>query len=154
MKKGLGLLLVAGALAAAVLAAGAGSASAAMTPNVLYGGGDPGGDTYKGNVNGYTHCFVTWSHAGCQMNHNLSKEIVVDTAGGAVGVAVGILCTAITGSPAAGYGCGFFLGALTTDVLNRINVMPYGDCLEVGEGIVPLYNLGIPYAAVIPCTVE
>lgn len=46
------------------------------------------------------------------------------------------------------------MALVTADILYRINVMPYGDCLEVGYGLIPFHNNEGPYAEVIPCADE
>lgn len=168
MKKKLALLLaglsvVAASLAIAVSPAKAAGSSANPTPAAANGssGGavltgpiptvlpcpscDGGGG---GNINGSTHCFATWDHAGCQLNHSLSVTVVNYTLAGSLSAAGAVVCEVVTDGLAS-IGCAWIAGAIFYGVQGHISAMPYGECLEVGA-----YYWGSPYAERISCTVE
>lgn len=67
--------------------------------------------------------------------------------------AAGVICGVFSDGGLAVY-CGTAVALVTADILYRINVMPYGDCLEVGYGLIPFHNNEGPYAEVIPCADE
>lgn len=146
-----GLSVVAASLAIAVSpakAAGPTGSGAALTgpiPTVLPCPSCDGGG--GGNINGNTHCFATWDHAGCQLNHSLSVTVVNYTLAGSLSAAGAVVCEVVTDGLAS-IGCAWIAGAIFYGVQGHIGTMPYGECLEVGS-----YYWGSPYAEKIPCTV-
>lgn len=172
MNRRFALLVVGLAVIAAGPAVGTGTASAsnaasvrAAAPALVPAGGTPLADQFTstggpipgvlpgpggggGGAGGNTHCFVSWDHAGCQLDHSASLDVVNEVIAGSAGVAVGLICDAVTEGSAT-IGCVWIASAVFYGIQGHITVMPYGDCLEVGE-----YYWGTTYAKLISCSIE
>lgn len=120
------------------------SASLAGGPDVLPCACDGGGGSSSGN----THCFTTDDHAGCQLDHSTSVEVVSDTAAGELGLAAFIVCD--VGTPVLGAACAVATAIVSNEILGSITVMPPGECLEFGL----MYFFPKPYAKTISCSIE